>query len=46
MHRKMWVVGSGVALVAAIGVGAAMLGKTANAQGSRQQVPLFEPDPL
>ena len=46
MHRKMWVVGSGVALVAAIGAGAAMLGKTANAQGSRQQVPLFEPDPL
>jgi DNA-binding beta-propeller fold protein YncE len=46
MKRKVWAVGGGLALVAAIGAAVAMLEKTANAQASRQQVPLFEPDPL
>jgi len=46
MKSKMWAVGGGLAVVAAIGAAVAMIEKTANAQTSRQQVPLFEPDPL
>lgn len=46
MTRTMWAVGGGLALVAAIGAAVAMLEKTSSAQTSRQQVPLFEPDPL
>ena len=46
MKRTLWAVGEGVALVVAIAAAAAMLEKSANAQATRQQVPLFEPDPL
>ena len=46
MKRTLWAVGEGVALVAVIAAAGAMLEKSANAQATRQQVPLFEPDPL
>ena len=46
MQRKMWAVGTGVALVVVVGAALAMMEDPANAQGSRQQVPIFEPDPL
>jgi DNA-binding beta-propeller fold protein YncE len=43
---KKWTGGISVALVVTIGGGLALLEKSAHAQASRQQVPLFEPDPL
>ena len=46
MRTKIWAVGGTCAVIVAIGVAAAMAGKTTAAQASRQQVPLFEPDPL
>jgi hypothetical protein len=46
MKRAKWVVGVSVALVVAVGCAVAFLARPVNAQASRQQVPLFEPDPL
>ena len=46
MTRKMWTLGGTLALVAVVGVAIAVPRNTATAQESRQQVPLFEPDPL
>jgi len=46
MTTKMWAGGVSVALVVAIGGAAALFEKSASAQGSRPQVPRFEPDPL
>jgi DNA-binding beta-propeller fold protein YncE len=43
---KMWAGGVSVALVVAIGGAAALFEKSVSAQGSRPQVPRFEPDPL
>ena len=45
MKRKMWAVAISLALAGA-GAAAVFLGRPANAQTTRQQVPLFEPDPL
>jgi len=44
--KQMWAIGVGAVLVGAIGVAAALFVGSASAQGSRPQVPLFEPDPL
>ena len=44
MKWKMWAVGGALALVVTIGF--ALVERTTAAQASRQQVPLFEPDPL
>jgi hypothetical protein len=46
MTTKMWAGGVSVALVVTIGSAAAQFVKSASAQGSRPQVPRFEPDPL
>ena len=46
MTRNMWAAGGSLVLVAVLGVAMVMPRKTASAQASRQQVPLFEPDPL
>jgi len=44
--KQMWAIGVGAVLVGAIGGAAALFVGPASAQGSRPQVPLFEPDPL
>ena len=44
MKWKMWTLGATLAVVVTLGV--ALVERTAAAQASRQQVPLFEPDPL
>jgi DNA-binding beta-propeller fold protein YncE len=46
MKRTKWVLGVGVALVVATGGAVALLERSMSAQASRQQAPLFEPDPL
>jgi hypothetical protein len=46
MTRNMWAAGGSFVLVAVLGVMMAIPRKTANARENRQQVPLFEPDPL
>ena len=46
MKTTRWAVGGGLALAVTIGVAVAWLERPARAQTSRQQVPLFEPDPL
>ena len=46
MTPKRWAVGAGVGLVVTIGAVAAFREPVVNAQGTRQQVPRFEPDPL
>src|SRR2546428_4447445 len=46
MRRKMWALGGAFAVVVSIGVAVAVGETTTAAQASRQQVPLFEPDPL
>ena len=46
MRRKMRAVGWTSVVVVTIGVAVAVLEKAADAQMRRQQVPLFEPDPL
>jgi DNA-binding beta-propeller fold protein YncE len=45
MKRTKWAVG-GLALAVTIGAAAVLLERPATAQTGRQQVPLFEPDPL
>jgi hypothetical protein len=46
MKSTKWVVGVGAGLIVTIGCTVAMLERSVDAQTSRQQVPLFEPDPL
>jgi DNA-binding beta-propeller fold protein YncE len=46
MTSTKWVLGVSMALAITIGCAVAFLAKPVNAQASRQQVPLFEPDPL
>jgi DNA-binding beta-propeller fold protein YncE len=46
MKRRIWAVGVVLALLVALAAVASVLEKRANAQSSRQQLPLFEPDPL
>jgi DNA-binding beta-propeller fold protein YncE len=46
MKRTKWVLGVSMALAITIGCAVAFLARSVNAQASRQQVPLFEPDPL
>jgi hypothetical protein len=46
MTRNMWAAGGSLVLVAVLGLATAIPRETAGAQVSRQQVPLFEPDPL
>src|SRR2546430_7308502 len=44
--RNIWAAGGSLVLVAVLGIAMAVPRKTASAQENRQQVPLFEPDPL
>ena len=46
MKKTWWSIGVGAALVGTIGGAAALIVRPANAQTSRSQVPLFDPDPL
>src|SRR5439155_528541 len=46
VRTKMWTAGGTLAIVVTIGVATALFERTTAAQASRQQVPLFEPDPL
>src|ERR1700681_2682724 len=46
MKRTNWMVGVSAALVVATGGAVALLERSVSAQASRQQAPLFEPDPL
>src|ERR1700681_446291 len=46
MTTTKWVLGVSIALAATIGCAVVLLERSVKAQASRQQVPLFEPDPL
>jgi hypothetical protein len=46
MSSRRALLGAGIALIVAIGGVLALRERSANAQAGRQQVPLFEPDPL
>jgi hypothetical protein len=46
MASKTWVAGAALVVTVAVGSAVALFERTASAQASRQQVPLFEPDPL
>ena len=46
MKNRIWAAGVGLAVAGTIAAVAPVLERAANAQSSRQQVPLFEPDPL
>ena len=45
-HLRMRNYATGIALITIVAAGAMVLDDTGNAQTGRQQVPLFEPDPL
>jgi DNA-binding beta-propeller fold protein YncE len=46
MARTKWVVGVGAGLIVTIGCTMALLERSVTTQASKQQTPLFEPDPL
>jgi DNA-binding beta-propeller fold protein YncE len=46
MKRTKWMVGGGAGLIVTIGCTVALFERSVDAQTGRQQVPLFEPDPL